>query len=426
MSTRKAVAVTATLAIATVGLTACSSQQGAADSSIALWTHNGGNKEELSVVEEAVAEYNSTHPDMPIEVTAFPQASYNDSIVSAAASSDLPCILDLDGPIMPNWAWSGYLSPLQLPEEVTADLLDSTKGIYNGELYSVGPYDVALAFIGRKSALEEHNIRIPDVDTPWTLEEFNDALEKLSTDENYENAIDMSVWDKAEWWPYAYAPMLQSFGADLIDRSDFSTAEGVINSPEAVKFGEWFQSVFDNGWASRTPTEGGNDFLQGKVPLVYAGSWKVLEAQEQFGEDDVVILPPVDFGAGAHVGGGSWQWGISSSCANPEAANEFLSLIMSDKYLVKYSDASGPFPARASALPQTKYYKEGGPLEPFFTISEKYALLRPATPGYAVISSVFDKATRDIMSGADVKATLDQAAKDIDADITANNGYALP
>ena len=30
------------------------------------------------------------------------------------------------------------------------------------------------------------------------------------------------------------------------------------------------------------------------------------------------------------------------------------------------------------------------------------------------------------MSGADVKATLDQAAKDIDADITANNGYKQP
>lgn len=427
MSIRKASAITATAMIATLALAGCSSQQGGgSDSAITLWTHNGGNPEELAVVQEAVDDFNSSHPDSQIELTAFPQASYNDSIVSAASSGDLPCILDLDGPIMPNWAWSGYLSPLQLSEETTSGLLDSTKGIYNDQLYSVGPYDTSLAFLARRSVLEEHNIRIPDADKPWTLEEFNSALEELKTDSNFDYAIDMSVWDKAEWWPYAYAPMLQSFGGDLIDRNDFSTAEGIINGPEAVKFGEWFQSVFTNGWASKTPTEGGSDFMQGKVPLVYAGGWRVLEAQQQFGKDEILILPPVDFGAGAHVGGGSWQWGISSACGNQAGANEFIDMIMSDKYLVKYSDATGNFPARASALPNTENYKEGGALEPLFDISKKFALLRPATPGYAVISSVFDKATRDIMSGADVKATLDQAAKDIDADITANNGYKQP
>lgn len=202
MSIRKASAITATAMIATLALAGCSSQQGGgSDSAITLWTHNGGNPEELAVVQEAVDDFNSSHPDSQIELTAFPQASYNDSIVSAASSGDLPCILDLDGPIMPNWAWSGYLSPLQLSEETTSGLLDSTKGIYNDQLYSVGPYDTSLAFLARRSVLEEHNIRIPDADKPWTLEEFNSALEELKTDSNFDYAIDMSVWDKAEWWP---------------------------------------------------------------------------------------------------------------------------------------------------------------------------------------------------------------------------------
>jgi len=66
---------------------------------------------------------------------------------------------------------------------------------------------------------------------------------------------------------------------------------------------------------------------------------------------------------------------------------------------------------------------EGKPLEPVYEIGKKYALLRPATPGYKVISSTFDKAARDIVSGSDVKATLDQAVKDINADIKSNDGY---
>ena len=147
------------------------------------------------------------------------------------------------------------------------------------------------------------------------------------------------------------------------------------------------------------------------------------QAQETFGADDVLILPPVGFGAGAHVGGGSWQWGVSSSSKNAAAANKFIEFLMQDKYLVQYSDAIGTFPSIESATPKTKYYGEGKPLEPVYEIGKKYALLRPATPGYKVISSIFDKAARDIVSGSDVKSTLDQAVKDINADIKSNDGY---
>lgn len=418
--------VPATIATMALVLAGCSSQQGAqSNGKLDLWTHNGGNPEELAVVKAAVEEFNSTHEDAQIEITDFPQASYNDSIVAAASSSDLPCILDLDGPIMPNWAWSGYLAPLNLPAETTDSMLDSTKGIWNDELYSVGPYDISLAIIARKSVLEKHDIRIPEIDTPWDKAEFTDALEKLKTDPDFDYPIDLSVWDSTEWWPYAYAPMLQSFGGDLINRDDYQTADGVLNGPEALEFGEWFQSMFENGYASKTPTQGGSDFVQGKVAMVYTGGWKVLEAQQTFGEDEILILPPVNFGTQPYVGGGSWQWGVSSTCENQEMANEFLNLIMQDKYLVQYSDSTGNFPARASALPQTENYKEGGPLAPLFEISDNYALLRPATPGYAVISSVFDKAMHDVMSGADVQTAFNQAVKDIDANIAANDGYGM-
>ncbi|MBM6978745.1 MAG: sugar ABC transporter substrate-binding protein [Actinomyces succiniciruminis] len=418
----------ATAAIAAT-LAACSSQQGGSGSGsgssggISLWTHNGGNEEELAVVEKAVAAFNEANPDTPVELKSFPQASYNDSIAAAAVAGDLPDILDLDGPIMPNWAWAGYLAPLQISSELEDNIIDSAKGYWNDTLYSVGPYDTSLCFLGRKSAFEAAGVPVPSIDEPWTKDEFDDALAKLSELEDYDYAIDFSVADTAEWWPYAYAPMLQSFGGDLIDRETFDTAEGFLNGDAAVQWGEWFRSCFEKGYASETPATDGQDFLQGKVPLYYAGGWKVLQSQETFGEDEVLILPPVDFGEGAHVGGGSWQWGVSATSSNPTAANAFIEFLMQDEYLVEYSNAIGNFPSVPSATPSTEYYKEGGALEPVYEIGTKYALLRPATPGYKVISSIFDKAARDIVSGADVKSTLDQAVKDIDADIKSNNGY---
>jgi multiple sugar transport system substrate-binding protein len=51
--------------------------------------------------------------------------------------------------------------------------------------------------------------------------------------------------------------------------------------------------------------------------------------------------------------------------------------------------------------------------------------IRPATPGFAVVADIYNKATADILAGADVRSTLDQAVADIDADIQANDGYGF-
>ena len=39
-----------------------------------------------------------------------------------------------------------------------------------------------------------------------------------------------------EWWPYGYSPFLQSFGGDLINRSDYKSAEGVLHGDPADPF----------------------------------------------------------------------------------------------------------------------------------------------------------------------------------------------
>jgi len=61
-------------------------------------------------------------------VQAFPQDSYNTSVTAAAASKSLPCILDVDGPNVPNWAWAGYLAPLDGLDDQISKFLPSTVG----------------------------------------------------------------------------------------------------------------------------------------------------------------------------------------------------------------------------------------------------------------------------------------------------------
>ena len=50
-------------------------------------------------------------------------------------------------------------------------------------------------------------------------------------------------------YPYAFSPFLQSFGGDIVDRSTYKTAEGALNGEDAVAFGNWWQSLFKDGYA---------------------------------------------------------------------------------------------------------------------------------------------------------------------------------
>ena len=97
--------------------------------------------------------------------------------MAAALSDSMPCILDIDGPNMPNWAWAGYIAPLDLPAELTDPLSPAVIGEWDGQIYSVGQFDVAVAILARQSDLDELGLRTPTVDEPWTGEEFQEVLD---------------------------------------------------------------------------------------------------------------------------------------------------------------------------------------------------------------------------------------------------------
>ncbi len=177
------------------------------------------------------------------------------------------------------------------------------------------------------------------------------------------------------------------------------------------------------------PPAQGNDertaFRDGTAAMMWTGNWDAPTNLEAY--DDMVFLPPPDFGNGPVVGAGSWQWGVSTSCSEEQAAGalDYLKFSIDDKYIAEFSDKTGLIPATSTGAEATTAgsYAEGEPLEVFTEISENYALIRPATPAYINIALVFEKGLRDISDGADPQEALDQMVTEIDADISGNGGY---
>jgi multiple sugar transport system substrate-binding protein len=423
-----------TLLLAATLLVPAATQAQSEPIQIKLW-HHGGPENEADANREQVKRFNELQDEIEVEYVEQPGGAvagsgYNDAVNAAAVAGDMPCILDLDGPNLYNYAWAGFTIPLDgyISDDLRADLLPSLidQGTYKGQIYAIGQYDSGLSIVGRRSLLEKAGVRIPtSIDDAWTLEEFNDALAKLQALDDVEYAIDLKMnYGAGEWFTYGFSPVDQSFGGDLIDRETYMTAEGFLNGPEAVAAMTWLKGLFEQGYAIVSPPDD-YEFVNGKAALGWVGHWMTTAYYEAFG-DDMVIIPMPDFGTGAVTGMGSWAWSISSQCDNPEAAWAYLEFALQPDEILAITNENGAVPGRFSALEMSDLFGEGGRLNIFVQQLESgVAVPRPVTPGYPAITSAFYTAMDNIIKGGDVQAELDAAVDKIDQDIADNNGYPV-
>jgi multiple sugar transport system substrate-binding protein len=212
-------------------------------------------------------------------------------------------------------------------------------------------------------------------------------------------------------------------GGDLIDRETMLTAEGVLNGPEAVEFGEWFQNLFTGGYAPPQPADD-QGFVSGRIALWYTGSWSAAMVDEAWG-DDALYLPPPDLGNGPTIGAASWQFGVSSTCEHPEGAFEFVMFTMEPENVALMADTSSLVPTTPDGAALTQDYHEDGKFRIFYDLADRFALIRPPTPGYLIISSSFEQAMLKIRDGGNVQDALDDAVDAIDRDIEDHDGYGF-
>ena len=111
----------------------------AAPIDIKIWRHETDDKE-MKASAAAVERFNRGQSAWRIVTETLPQGSYQQAVVAAAMTNKLPCVLDLDQPTVPNFAWAGHIQPLEGPlQPAGADaLIPGGRTRYKGKLYAVG------------------------------------------------------------------------------------------------------------------------------------------------------------------------------------------------------------------------------------------------------------------------------------------------
>jgi multiple sugar transport system substrate-binding protein len=394
---------------------------------ITAWTHEDANSPQFQVLQAAAESFNRSQRKYQVRMVSSVRRIYENWIHSEAATGSLPCLLEFDGPYLPAFAWPGYLQPIDrfVPPAMLRDFLPSivAQGSYQGRLYSLGQYDSGLGLWANRRHLQAIGVRIPTLAAPWNLAEFEQALEAFAALKDLDYAISLGLHNKpsGEFFSYAYGPILQGFGGDLIDRQGYRSARGVLDGPQSVTAMKHLQRWVQKGWAKGAAAQF-DDFDKGKAALSWTGNWAYQRYDKALGKD-LVLLPLPDFGHGIKTGMGSWAWGMSSTCSEPVGAWAFLAHLLSDREILNMTKVNNGIPARRSAMLQSPLYGAQGPLRSYVRQLETGGVPRPATPAYDTISKAYGEAIARIAAGADVQAELSKAAALIDQNIAAHRGY---
>ncbi|WP_402464419.1 extracellular solute-binding protein [Isoptericola aurantiacus] len=431
MKRTRLVAATAVSAITmAMALTACSSDDPAAEGSddttteesaevepadITLWVAGGDTPDELRDYLVDTFEAENEGSTLTIEeqdwtdlvpklTTALPDAENTPDVVE---------IGNTQSPTFTNAGAFREISP-ELYEELGGDnLLQSfvEAGSVDGTVYALPYYFGSRYMFYRPDVWKKAGVEVPE-----TLPEFTDAVAQLKTDDMSGFAMGGQDWRNGISWVFA------NDGELAVKEGDEWTS--TLSDPNTVAGLEMWQEVYQT--SSNLPsTEKDvaywdflNDAEKGGAPeaaTIMAPGWarwsigdlvendegeKVRDGMVDDSKYDIFALPGMDGGLAPVFAGGS-NMAVSAQSQHPELAENLLRVIYSDEYQTMLAENGlGPANSEFTSVMETDKFGE------VTVATAAESKLTPAAPGWAAVEGalVYEELFQKIADGGDVAA----------------------
>lgn len=365
--------------------------------------------------------YNATH-DTKIQLTVVPTESYIQKVGVAAGAKQLPCLMSSDVVYMPNFLSKNLfqditdkVEALPFKDSLAKGLMEL--GTVDGKTYSV-PHTIGMSALFQNDVL----LQKAGIDPKTKVT----SLKQLQVNAAKVAALGSDITglyytgNAAGTIAFTHFPSIWASGGEALSEdgtksllADEKAAEvfGIYN--EMFKAGSTPQSVMNETGATRNQV-----FGTGKVGYLL-GSNAVLQAVKETPDlkIDVQGIPGAEGGESTFLGGD--VLGISSSCANADAAWDFLSWTLTPEAQVEVYAKSNQLTVRTD-LAKNKYTENDARV-----IKLNELVAKGKTPYSLNFGQTFNdpngpalSAFRDALFGADAAKALKSAEGAINSSLS--------
>ena len=419
---RKALLGVAALAGA-VALAGCGDDSGSEGSNgaqeITIWDMEQSAKDIPAGYQSVVKQFEKDHSGVTVKVETFPFEQYRDKMLVAMKGGTGPDVMTLDQVWTPEFAAAGVIQPLDdfIAESDVVKEEDFFEGAWLSNQYEDKAWGVPLNFdVWEQLYYNADMFRDAGLDPdspPTTWEEWLEVASKLNSPPD-RFGIGL-IGCKEETSSVLTDSFIFSNGGNILDDS----GQVAFNSPENVAAYEQYQALLEfapNGTANACEQEVVNPFTAGKVAMMLGGSWQqdTLETAANF--DWRIALPPAPAGKEFVGALGGWNLAVNAKSENPDLAFELIELLSQPENQMAVNSLT---PALKTAGEQ--FVNENRKQPEVILEALAGGLPRPASPVYPQLSEVQQGALQEIIGGAEVQPTLDDAADEMQQIIDANS-----
>jgi multiple sugar transport system substrate-binding protein len=406
--TRRVLAILGATALA-VTAAACSSGSSSSGSSNAKVTitefdyYTGGAN---AAVNAYNAQFMKAHPNVTVKRTSVPYANLITKILQDASAGDMPNLMLIDNPDVPEVAATGQLVPFDnLPGFTTAGYTPGATAecTYQGKhyCYPIGTNTIGV-FYNKAMFAAQH------LSPPSTWAQLQSDAKALTTSSHYGIAFDATGDEQSTW---QLEPFFWSNGGSLTS----------VNTPAFQQALQLWVNMVKDGSASKSVLQWGQDpdltqqFLHQKAAMIIDGPWIFPELNaagwkynQQYG---IVPIPVRQAGQKVitPLGGETIDIGAGGSAAQQKASWEWIEGLQNPAMMQHVASQMFYLPTKSAVITQ---YLKGGP--EYTVFAQEIENARPRTTEYGanypkVSQAIWTAIQAAITGTASVSSALDTA-----------------